>query len=109
MSLLIKSAGFAEPNACVEDIEYHTDRNLDKPQILRLASCDYINDHHNVMLLGATDRGKTYLACACGMAVVRKIFTVKYVRLLELLTELAIARSNGTYRKVIQQYKNRSC
>ena len=69
MSRLIKSAGFAEPNACVEDIEYHADRNLDKPQIVRLASCDYITDHHNVLLLGATGRGKTYLACAHGMAV----------------------------------------
>lgn len=89
----------------MEDIEYHADRNLDKAQIARLASCDYITDHHNVMLLGATGSGKTYLACALGMAAVRNFLAVKYVRLPELLTELAIARSNGTYRKVIQQYK----
>ena len=105
LNRLIKSAGFAEPNACVEDIEYHADRKLDKTQIARLACCDYITDHHNIMLLGATGSGKTYLACALGMAAVRKFLTVKYVRLPELLTELAIARSNGTYRKVIQQYK----
>ena len=102
---LIKSAGFAEFNACVEDIEYHAYRNLDKAQIARLASCDYITEHHNVMLLGAIGSGKTYLACALGMAAARKFLTVKYVRLPELLTKLAIARSNGTYRKVIQQYK----
>ena len=105
LSRLIKSAAFAEPNACVEDIEYHADRNLDKTQIARLACCDYITEHHNVMLLGATGSGKTYLACALGMAAVRNFLAVKYVRLPELLTELAIARSNGTYRKVIQQYK----
>ena len=57
------------------------------------------------MLLGATGSGKTYLACALGMAAVRKFLTVKYIRLPELLTELAIARGNGTYRKVVQQYK----
>ena len=57
------------------------------------------------MLLGATGSGKTYLACALGMAAVRRFLTVKYVRLPELLTELAIARSNGIFRKVIQQYK----
>ena len=105
---LIKTANFAESNACTEDIEYHADRNLDKTQIARLASCDYIIERHNVMLLGATGSGKTYLACALGMAAVRKFLTVKYVRLPELLTELAIARSNGTYRKVIQQYKKPS-
>ena len=105
LNRLIKTANFAEPNACTEDIEYHADRNLDKTQIARLASCDYIAEHHNVMLLGATGSGKTYLACALGMAAVRRFLTVKYVRLPELLTELAIARSNGTFRKVIQQYK----
>ena len=102
---LIKRAKFSEPGACIENIEYHSDRNLDKTQIARLASCNYITEHHNVILLGATGSGKTYLACALGMAAARNFLTVRYVRLPELLTELAIARGNGTYRKVIQQYK----
>lgn len=102
---LIKNAGFSNPEACVENIEYLSDRNLDKAQIARLASCNYIEEHHNVMLLGATGSGKTYLACALGMAAVRNFLTVKYVRLPELLVELSIARNNGTFSKVIQQYK----
>lgn len=102
---LIKNAGFAGPGACVEDIEYHADRNLDKAQIARFATCTYITEHHNILLLGATGSGKTYLACALGMAAARNFLTVKYIRLPELLTELAIARGNGTFRKVIQQYK----
>ena len=105
---LIHEAKFSEPLACIEDIEYDADRNLDKAQITRLAGCDYILEHHNIMLLGATGSGKTYLACALGMAAVRNFLTVKYVRLPELLTELAIARGNDTYRKVIQQYKKPS-
>lgn len=105
---LVKNAGFSEPSACVEGIEYHADRNLDKAQISRLANCDYITEHHNIMLLGATGSGKTYIACALGMAAVRNFLTVKYVRLPELLTELAIARGNGTYRKAVQQYKKPS-
>lgn len=56
---LIKSACFAEPGACVEDIEYHSDRNLDKAQIVRFATCTYIAEHHNILLLGATGSGKT--------------------------------------------------
>ena len=52
--------------------------------------------------------GKTDIACALGMAAVRYFLQVRYVRLPELLTELAIARGNGTYRKVIQQYKKPS-
>jgi DNA replication protein DnaC len=102
---LIKNASFSDSEACIENIEYHTDRNLDKSQIARLSTCSYITEHHNVMLLGATGCGKTYLACALGMAAARNFLAVKYIRLPELLVELAIARNNGTFRKVIQQYK----
>lgn len=102
---LIKNAGFADTEACIENIEYHSDRNLDKTQIARLATCNYISEHHNVMLLGATGSGKTYLACALGMAAARNFLSVKYVRLPELLVELSIARNNGTFPKVIQQFK----
>ena len=68
---LIKNAGFSDPEACIENIEYLSDRNLDKSQIARLATCNYITEHHNVILLGATGSGKTYLACALGMAAAR--------------------------------------
>ena len=105
---LAKQAGFSEPGACVEDIEYHPDRNLDKNQIARLSACNYIAEHHNVMLLGATGSGKTYLACALGMAAVRNYLTVKYIRLPELLVDLSIARGSGTIRKVMAQYKKYS-
>ena len=86
---LIQKAGFAESGACVEDIDYSGDRNLDKAQITRLATCNYLIEHNNILLLGATGSGKTYLACALGMAAVRNFFSVKYVRLPELLTDLA--------------------
>lgn len=104
LTRLIKKANFAE-SACVEDIAYCAGRKLDKTQIARLADCTYIYEHHNLMLLGATGCGKTYIACALGIAATRQFLTVKYVRLPELLTELAIARTNGTYSKVIDQYK----
>lgn len=57
------------------------------------------------MLLGTVGSGKTYLDCTLGNAAVRNFLIVKYIRLTELMTELAIARGNGTYRRVIQQYK----
>ena len=102
---LIRNAGLSDPNACVENIEYHSDRNLDKSQIARLSTCNYITDHRNVMLLGATGSGKTYLACALGMSAARNFMSVKYVRLPELLVELSIARNNGTFLKAMQQFK----
>lgn len=102
---LIRNADYALPGACVEDIEYHTDRHLDKAMIARLATCNYVQECHNLILLGATGSGKTYLATAFGMAASRSFYTVKYVRLPELLGELAIARGEGNYRRIIKAYK----
>jgi DNA replication protein DnaC len=103
---LIKSADYAIPGACVEDIEYNGDRNLDKAQIQRLASCAYIDERHNVIVLGATGSGKTYISNALGFAASRGFYTVKYVRLPDFLADLHIARGDGTYRRVINKYKS---
>lgn len=103
---LIKQANFSISSACIEDIDYGSGRNLDKNLILLLSKCDYINNHNSVIILGATGTGKTYLACALGMAAVRNFIQVKYIRLPELLTEIAIARSSNTmYTKTIPQYQ----
>jgi DNA replication protein DnaC len=104
LARLIKNAGYAFPDACLEDIEYRADRKLDKAQIARLSTCNYIDECHNIIILGATGNGKTYISNALGMTASRNFYTVRYVRLPDLLGELAIARAEGNYRKVIGNY-----
>jgi len=101
---LIKNADYAISNACVENIAYHADRKLDKALVARLEGCSYLHENHNVIIMGATGVGKTYLACALGIAANRNFFTVRYTRLPDLFSDLALARTDGTYRKVIRQY-----
>jgi len=102
---LKRKANLAFPGASIEDIEYREDRNLDKATIARLATCRYVDEHHNIILLGATGSGKTYLACAFGNKAAHDFYTVRYVRLPELLAELAMARADGKYNKVLARYK----
>ena len=102
---LIRKADYVFPGASLEDIEYHADRKLDKALITRLGTCGYVDDCRNIILLGATGSGKTYLANAFGMTANRSFYTVRYVRLPELLAELALARAEGIYRKVLKQYR----
>lgn len=105
LTRLIKNAGYVFNDACLENIEYHSDRKLDKAQIARLSTCNYIQENHNIIILGATGSGKTFLSNAFGIAANRNFYTVKYIRLPDLLGELAVARGEGTYRKVMKQYK----
>jgi len=105
LTRLIRGANFDFPMACLEDVEYRPDRELDKFLITRLGTCNYLQDHRNIMILGASGSGKTWLACAFGVAAARNFFTVRYVRLPDLLGELAVARAEGTYRKALRQIR----
>jgi len=105
LARLIKRAEFRFSQACIEDIEYYPDRKLDKTQLLRLATCNYIQEKHNIIIMGAAGNGKSYMGCAFGVAACRNYYTVKYVRLPDLLNELAVARGEGIYQKVMKQYK----
>lgn len=97
---LIKRTAFSVSAACIEDIEYLPDRKIDKAQMLRFSTCQYINEGHHIILKGATGSGKTYIACALGNAACRKFKTVRYIRMPELLDELSLSKQDGTYRKV---------
>jgi DNA replication protein DnaC len=105
LSSLIRKADFQQSNACIEDVEYHADRKLDRTQILRLATGAYIQDKLNIIIMGASGAGKTYLACAFGIAACRNFYPVKYIRLPELLNDLAVARGEGIYQGVMKTYK----
>jgi len=102
---LIYKADFPVGGACMEDIEYRSDRKLDKEHLLQLSACSFINEKSNIIILGATGAGKTYLSCALGMAACRHFYSVKYIRLPDLLDELSVARGEGVFQKIMQGYK----
>lgn len=102
---LIRNAGFDQSYASIADINYAASRKLDKSLITRLSTCEYIAENHNIIIMGATGAGKSYLACAFGMEACKQYKTVKYIRLPDLLADLAIARGEGIYKKVMHQYR----
>jgi DNA replication protein DnaC len=79
-------------------IDYTSGRRLNRDLIKRLATCEYISEHRNLFITGATGSGKTYMACAFGMAASKQYYAVKYVCLPDLLLDLEMARNEGTYR-----------
>ena len=87
----------ADPDA----IDYQAPRGLDKGVMRKLLESGWILQHHNVTITGPTGVGKTFLACALGVAACRRGHSVRYHRLPRLVTELAIARGDGSYPRLI--------
>jgi DNA replication protein DnaC len=90
-------------NASIEDLDQRVPRGLDKSFINELARSRFINDHLNVLITGPTGVGKTYLACAIAHSACRNGFSARYLRVPRLLTDLTIARGDGTWSKVLAQ------
>lgn len=89
--------------ACLEDIDYSARRELDKNAIRQLASCLWIKDHRHILITGPTGVGKTYLACALAQQACRKGFRALYRRTTRLFEELALARADGSYAKLLSR------
>lgn len=101
---LIRNAEFEQSDASISDIDYSSGRKLNKSLITRLASCEYITEYRNIFITGATGSGKTYMACAFGMEACKQYFSVKYVRLPDLLIDLEAAMQDGNYQKTLEKY-----
>lgn len=92
----LSGAKLREP-ACMEDINYRHPRNLDRSVMQRLSTCRWVAEHENVVIVGATGLGKTWLACALAQKACREGFTSIYARVPRLLHALHIARADGSY------------
>jgi DNA replication protein DnaC len=87
--------------AVVEDIDYRIPRGLDRSLFTALCSCQWVRDHQNVLITGAAGLGKNFLACALAHKACREGFSALYHRLPRLLPDLAIAKADGRYAKLL--------
>lgn len=69
-----------------------------------MATCEYITEYRNIFITGATGSGKTYMACAFGVEACKRYYSVKYVRLPDLLLDLQAARDNNTFPATLKKY-----
>jgi DNA replication protein DnaC len=95
---LLKASRTPNPPACVEDIHYLDGRNLNRDLIERLAACRWIDRTANLVILGKSFVGKSYLAQALVNAACRRDYTARYFRLDDLANQLAVYQRHDSQR-----------
>jgi len=90
-------------SACLEDVWCEPTRGLDKATIRALATCQWVRSKQNVIAIGSTGVGKSYLGAALAQAACRNGFRALCTRVPRLLHELAIARGDGSYVSTLQR------
>lgn len=83
--------------ATIENVDFQTQRQLNKATLLELASCAWIQHHQNLFILGATGLGKTFIACALANKACRLGFRCLYIKAADLIANLLLARVDGSF------------
>jgi DNA replication protein DnaC len=87
--------------ACLEDVKVRV--GLDRSALRQLAQCDWAKEHRNILITGATGSGKTYLACSLINSACRAGYTALYYRAKRLLTNITIAKADGSYTELLSK------
>lgn len=102
LARLIKTAGFKQ-NVNLSQVNYKPERELDKNQLIRLQTCDWIQKSRDILITGPTGAGKSFLACALGFQACVNEYKTLYVTANKLFDKLIYAKADGTYLKEINK------
>jgi len=94
-------AAHLKERGVIEDVDYQHPRGLDRKLVRTLSSSDWVRQHQNLLLLGPTGIGKTWLSCALAQKACRDGFSVLHKRTAELFRELAVAHADGSIGRVL--------
>ena len=85
----------------IEDIDYQHPRGLDRKLLRTLAASEWVRQNQNVLFIGPTGTGKSWLACALAQKACRDGYSALYMRAAALFRDLAIARADGSLRGLL--------
>jgi len=99
---LLKQASFKQ-QATIVDINYATQRNLDRNMFERLATLDFIKRKENIIITGASGVGKSYIAQALGHQACMMEHKTLYQNTSRMFKKLKLSKADGTYLKELHK------
>lgn len=92
---LIRGAAFRY-NAYLEQMDYTISRGLERNQMERLASLDFVRQGQNLFITGSSGTGKSFIATALGYQACKSGIRTLYANASKLMGTLKVAKAKGT-------------
>lgn len=92
------------PEKSIDEYDFKYQPELDKKLIMELASCRFLNQNKNIVLMGKPGVGKTHLANAIGLEAIKQGYSVVFIHVNELIERLTASRADGTYSYILSQF-----
>ena len=86
--------------AAIADVDFEVPRGLKKAQFLEWAQGQWLTQHLNLILVGPTGTGKTFLSCVLADHLCKQGYSVRYLKTAELVTELKLAKADGSFPRL---------
>ena len=102
LQIRLRAARLRHGQACVEDVDYRAQRQLDKGLFQQLATSRWIAEHRHVFIIGPTGVGKSWLACALAHKACRDGYTALYTRASRLFAELELQHGDGRFPRLFR-------
>ncbi len=99
----MRRASFDNAKA-IEDFDFTFNPQVPKNEIIDLATCNFVDRHDNVILVGPTGVGKSHLAQGLGHRACRAGHSVLFTSAQDLLTKLRASRADGSYDRRLARY-----
>ena len=100
----LKDAKLRIGHACLEDVDFASERSLSRKTVRELSLCRWVAEHQNVVITGPTGVGKTYLGCALAQQACRQGYRALYRRSSRLFDELRLAHADGSYPRLLARF-----
>ncbi len=100
----LKDAKLRIGHACLEDVDFASERSLSRKTVRELSLCRWVDAHQNVVITGPTGVGKTYLGCALAQQACRQGYRALYRRTSRLFDELRLAHADGSYPRLLARF-----